>query len=236
LFGSSITYGTGLQPDQALASRLEALLAGSPGGPYCVDDFSVPGFGQQQEWAMAREKVPETRPDVVIWEAWDPTKHYSVVGDVAFDARRRNVDDAGVPRFLPLPDRAADFLFRRSFAYQYASLALAPLHHTPGWDRDAVAWVCDQALPNVVRIAGEHGGRVFVLAAAPLNAPFSESSMTEDMLALIACATKQRIPVLSIAEILSDQRVEDVRADPCCHLNARGHALLAERIAPRLGI
>jgi hypothetical protein len=103
LFGSSITYGTGLRPDQALGSRLEALLAGSPGGPYCVGDFSVPGFGQQQEWARAREKVPETRPDVVIWEAWDPTKHYSVVGDVAFDARHRNVNDAGVPRFLPLP-------------------------------------------------------------------------------------------------------------------------------------
>jgi hypothetical protein len=236
LFGSSITWGTGLPREEALGSRLEALFDRSPAGPHCVDDFSVPGFSQEQQWAVAREKVPETRPDVVLWEAWDPTKHYSVVGDVAFDARHRDVDEAGVPRFLPLPDGATDFLFRRSYAYQYATFALAPLLPVEEWERGPVAWVCDEALPSLVRVAGERGGRVFVLAATPLDVPFTEPGMKEDLLALLACAKKQGLPVLSIAEILSDQRVEDVRLDPCCHLNAKGHALLAERIAPRLGI
>jgi hypothetical protein len=229
-------FGTGLPREQALASRLEALLDQSPNGPHCVDDFSEPGYGQQQQWAIAREKVPAIRPDVVLWEAWDPTKHYSVVGEVAFDARHRDVDPAGVPRFLPLPDRAADFLFRKSYAYQYATFALAPLQPMTEWERGPVAWVCDEALANLVRIAGERGGRVLVLAATPLDVPFTEPSMKEDMLALVACAKKQGIPVLSIAELLSDQQVEDVRFDPCCHLNARGHELLAERIASRLGI
>src|SRR5581483_6183021 len=134
------------------------------------------------------------------------------------------------------PDAATDFLFRKSYAYQYATFALAPLQPTAEWERGPVAWVCDQALPNLVRITGEHGGRVFVLAATPLHVPFTEPAMEGDLLALLGCAKKQGIPVLSIAEILSDQRVEDVRFDPCCHLNAKGHALLAERIAPRLGI
>ncbi len=201
----------------------------------CVDNFAQPGFGVEQLWAVAREQVPETRPSVLVWELWDPQKHYSVVGDTAFDERNRATDARGVPVLPYVPEAAGDLLFRWSWGYQYAALALAPVLPPSSADRERIAWICGTVLPDVVRVAGLAKTRVVMLAAARLGLPL-DTPAEPDMGAVIACAERQGIEVLSIAELLADQRVEDIRLDTCCHLNARGHALLAERLVPRLGL
>jgi hypothetical protein len=238
LFGSSITYGAGLDRSEALGDQLEARLERWPGGPHCVDDRAEPGYGQEQQWASAREALASSQPDVVTWELFDPYKHYSVVGGVAFDARFRALDAAGVPRLGVLPDSVADRLFLASEAYQYAAFTFAPVVGSPG-EGGLAAQICEQALPEVVRLQAAHGGRVVLLVGAMLSHSFDEPRADDtkggvDL--LIDCGKRLGLTVLKIAELLSDQRVEDVRADTCCHLNARGHALLAERIAPRLGL
>ncbi|MGH7439364.1 MAG: hypothetical protein ACRENE_27060 [Polyangiaceae bacterium] len=239
LFGSSITFGSGLERDEALSGQLEARLEGAPGGPRCVDDYAEPGYGQEQQWARAREALPSSHSDVAIWELWDPYKHYSVVGDLAFDARVRVLDATGVPRLGLLPDTVADRLFRVSQAYQYVALTLAPVVTALPTTGGLAQQICEQAFPEVIRLQGAHGGRLVLLAGAVLFHPFDEPSIDDNMggmRVLLDCGKRLGLTVLAIAELLSDQRVEDVRADTCCHLNARGHALLAERIAPELGL
>lgn len=231
LFGSSIVYGAGLSRDQALSARLEAQLVRSLPGGACVDDFAQPGFGADQEYALARETIPETHPLVAVWEIWDPAKHYSVVGDIAFDGRSRALDPAGVPVLPKVPAFLADTLFRWSAAYRYAALAIAPEDPRAPIHLEEL---CTARLPEVERLLEASGGRLVVLTAARLDRPLRGSwpDGPEEMVA--SCAKKLGVPVLSIAELLADQRVEDVRSDTCCHLNALGHALLGERLAPEL--
>ncbi len=232
-YGSSITYGEGNERNLALPHQVEVRLEASQGAR-CSDDFSQPGYGPEQLWATARETIPVSRPEIAVWELWDARKHYTVVGDTAYDARGRVIDAAGVPVLPFVSQGLGDFLFHRSWAYEYAALALAPFDPRGGPDDDRIAWMCANVLPRIVGMQGDHGGRVVLLLATPLDRPLAEAapSAVEDPIA--ACGRALGLQVLSIADILSDQRVEDVRADPCCHLNARGHALLAERIAPQL--
>jgi hypothetical protein len=234
-FGSSILHGSGLPQNEALAHQLEERLDRSLPGGACSDDFSEPGFATEQQWAVASETIPSTSPGVILWEIFDLRKHFAVAAGFAFDARDRDLDAAGVPVLPPVPSVIADPLFRWSHAYQYAVFTLAPLRQAepPGSDPQ-LGWICKTMLPELRRLAGEHGGRVIALLAPPLHRPFTESiapsSRSGETNTVFKCASNLGIPVVSIAELLADQRVEDVRLDPCCHLNARGHALLAERL------
>src|SRR5258708_14633894 len=94
IVGSSISYGVSLPREEALGYQAEMRLGAKDA---CVDDDSEPGFGPEQEWAVAREVVPATRPRVLVWELWDPAKHYAAFGSFAYDTRDRAVDAAGVP-------------------------------------------------------------------------------------------------------------------------------------------
>jgi hypothetical protein len=216
--GSSITYGSGVDLDQALPQTLEKLFETSPSGSRCSDDFSQAGFGPEQEWAMARDELASAPPAVMFVEVWDPAKRYSVVGDFAFDSRGLELDALGVPMLRPVPDVVGDALFRWSHLYQYMSLALAP----------------DRLRPEGARRAKDGGTRLILLVGARLDRPLAAWEPEGDVLEVSACAARMGIETISIAQLLADQRVEDVRHDPCCHLNARGHALLAERILPRI--
>jgi hypothetical protein len=234
-FGSSITYGSGLQRDQALAYQLEERLGRSVPGGACSDDYSEPAFGTEQQWAMASEAIPSTSPGVVVWEIWNPRKYFAVAEGVAYDAHDRDLDVAGVPVLHPVPSVIADPLFRWSHAYQYAAFALAPLRDPGPPDEDQqVLSICKTMLPDLLRLSAEHGAHVIALLGTRLDIPLAEamvpSSRPVDTTAVVDCAHNLGIPVVSIAELLADQRVEDVRLDLCCHLNARGHALLAERL------
>ena len=139
-----------------------------------MDDYSEPGFGPEQQWALARETIPATRPRAAVWELWDPRKHFSVVGGVAFDARDRELDAHGVPVLWPVPEAIADHLFQWSYAYQYAAVALAPvvpegsIRHPP-----EVVALCETMLPKLKQLAADAGTRHFVLVPSMLDKPFA---------------------------------------------------------------
>lgn len=233
LFGSSITFGSQLSRAEAFAAQLEERLQQTPGSDRCVNDYSEPGFGPEQQWALAREVIPATRPRAVVWELWDPRKHYSVVGHVAFDARGRQLDARGVPVLWPVPAAVADELFQWSYAYQYAALALAPVMPEVATRPAAeVAALCETILPTLKQLAADAHARLLVLVASPLDRPFAEARPSGDVRTVVDCAARLGMELVWIARILEDQRVEDVRLDTCCHLNAVGHELLAKRLAP----
>jgi hypothetical protein len=233
-FGSSITYGSGVDQAEALPHQLEERLEGSATGPRCGDDHSQPGYGPQQEWATARDEITRTQPDPVFWELWDPAKYYSVVGRVAFDPEEMVLDGAGVPVVKFVPEAVADVLFRWSYAFQYTAITLAPNESIPNPRRAFVSRICSTMLPDLKRRVAEYGGRLFLLVPSFLDRPFTDMPRDPDTETVVACARTMGFSIVSFAELLSDQHVEDVRFDTCCHLNARGHALLADRIAPLL--
>jgi hypothetical protein len=232
--GSSIMYGSDIGIENALPHRLEMALATLPGGSRCSDDVSQPGFGPAQEFALIREAFASTPPEWLFVEVWDPARKYSVVGDFAFDSRGRRLDALGVPVVEGVPEALGDALFRWSYLYQYTALALSPPPPPPDGPIKQDRWMCDTMLPELVRLTARSGTRLILLVAAPLDRPLETWTPENDVREVTACAARQNIEMIAIAQLLADQKVEDVRLDPCCHLNAHGHALLAERILPRL--
>lgn len=230
--GSSITYGVGLKREETLPSLVEEDLAHATPAP-CSDDLAEPGFASAQQLAVARVSLTAAPSALVVWEDWDPSKVYSAVGDFAFDARGRDLDARGVPVVAFVPSFVGDPLFRFSAAYEYATLALVPRAET--FDEMApLDHVCKDMLGEVQQRARVSGGKLVVLQAVALDRGFDVPRGPTSEQVIADCARQRGIPVFSIAQILADQPVEAVRLDPCCHLNAHGHALLAERLAPKL--
>ncbi|HEV8247839.1 MAG TPA: hypothetical protein VGP93_18825 [Polyangiaceae bacterium] len=225
--GTSITNGTPLDSKQVFTSLLEQRVKGLLPEGVCVDNRAVEAFGLDQELAVAREHVPHDRPALVFVEIWDPAKRYIVIGSSAYGLQGLATDDAGYP-FLPaVPPSIAHPLFRASRLYEYATIAL-------GVERPAVPVLspdgpCPRQLLALAALARDSGSRLVAFLPAMLSRPFSESIRMPIVATITDCARSLSIPVISLAEDLLGYDVERVRRDVCCHFNATGHAILAEK-------
>ena len=230
LFGSSITYGSGVEADEAFSAGLSRRRPG-----WCVHNYGEPAFGYEAKRAAARAALPALAPELVLWEIWlNDNARYVRVGDLVYDPADLLRDEAGYPTWLPLPAGLHRWLFRTSRFYAYASIARAPGGYTAGpsiWSEYE-----DGELDALKGMVEASGGELVLSIWPRLDRTF-EASVAEppsvyDGIARWAEATDT--PLIDVAALLVGEDHEALRADPCCHYNPLGHEVIAERLAPVL--
>jgi hypothetical protein len=223
VLGSSILYGAGVEADQTWSSKLAL-----PGT--CVHNLSGSGYGVEAKLARLEAELPELSPRLVVWEVWANdanrfiwvgSRGYSLNPSIPLDAR-------GVPNAWGLPPVLNEGLFRASRAYELLTLTgIEPSDGQP-----------DLLGPlERVREGVEQAGAELLLVFPPtLDKPLSASveEPTDFQRKVQPWAQQRGLRTLALAELLADQDHEAIRLDPCCHYNAGGHAVLAERLAPHL--
>jgi hypothetical protein len=232
VYGTSISWGIQLPHADTFGPRLEQLLAVETGQRWCVHDYSQPGFAGGNKLARMRETVAGSTPDVVLWELWwsDPG-WYVWMGDDAVQIGGLRLDGEGLPSLVPAPPLNR-FLLGWSKLYRYAVLTtqqVPPEQSHLAWRR----WY-DEVLPQVEAHARGVGARLGVFMPSRLSTSFEHQADHPNELqrGLFEDLEAREIRWLHLADAFRGQSVEALRIDPCCHLNAAGHAAMAEALLP----
>jgi hypothetical protein len=225
VFGSSILHGVDLSAHQVFSRRLQD---GSRGA-LCVLNFAESGFTMAAKIARVAEVI-ERHPDAqVLMEIWenDPNP-YTLLGRSAYGLRDQAVDRQGYPASLWVPAPLNGWLFRHSHAYEYAALGLAkPVRPADPWT--------ERILPDLDRLKTLVGDRALTLLFMPKMAdPLGEQIGGHEYRKVIDWADAHGVPWIEAGALLKDQTTAGIALDRCCHLNARGHEILAERLGPIL--
>lgn len=226
--GSSILRGAGLdRKEDVFTSRLQTLAPG-----WCIDNVAEPAFtGPQKSIAAMRALAVEPPPARLYWEVWDndPARWWVAEG-VAWNL----LHHPDAPGMGPIRGELARLWFGHSALWRNVVLAWGA---RPGGDAESFAAGLDRDLAPVADAAHQRGVEVVLVVATPLDRPFAESVVQPNpMLAsLWPFAQARGLRWIRLALALESEDVEAVRLDPCCHFNAAGHGLLADRFAADLG-
>lgn len=229
VFGSSISYGTDLAPEEtfpfALQARLNALRP-TPG--FCVLNFAQPGYQFEQKNVVAHVEVPRYRPALILWESWVEWRQLRIIGDAAYSISDYALRPDGLIGISGVPDRLNRILFLHSRLYEYLALAYGDLASLPP-ERENMTAFANTRLAETVRLARSMGAPLVMYFAPPLDRPFADTaaSPTPSNLVLLDFSRAHGIPTYFLAQALTDQDHRELRLDPCCHFNAKGHHALA---------
>jgi len=232
-FGSSITFGVGLTADQAFTAALqERLNQARPTPGFCVLNFAQPGFAFEQKLVVAREEVARYRPALIMWEDWVEWRDYRMIGDTAYGLGDLKVRADGYVGLPLVPDALNRFLFTHSRLYEYATLTMGEQVEKVEGPPFVPTWV-ETRLVEVPRLAQSVGAKLILYLAPPLDQPFEVLSRTPPdwHVTIRDWAVRQGIQVFALQDALIDQDYQALRLDPCCHLNAAGHAALVPVMA-----
>mgnify|MGYP002633285164 CR=1 FL=1 len=227
VYGSSILYGAGLKAEEAFTSALQRHF----GTTRCVMNFAQQGSSMQTKYARALETLPKYPGSDILMEIWHGDRsEYVMLGNSAFGLRDIRVDKAGYPDPFRVPAPLNGLLFRSSRTYEYAALAMS----TPAF-KDRME---DHVLPRldaILEMAVKYDSTLSLVFAVPLQEnPMPLAAETPGYAAIIAWADAHAVPWSGLGELLADQDVLDIRMDPCCHFNAHGQSIIAERVVPFL--
>jgi hypothetical protein len=228
LMGTSITFGTGLGPDEPFPHLLQRSLdAGAP-GRWCVLNLAQPAYVGSNKLAELPGALARFRPKMVLWEVWgnDPDR-YTMVGPDAFAFKDLRVGADGLPWVLPVPNPLHAWLFEHARLYQYGTLALDG-RVDDGADRWS-QWA-DARMEQVYAQVTASGAKLALYAPTPLYKAPDELADHPDqaMSTARAWGAKHDVPVFLFAEALRGSDPAEIALHRDGHLNALGHA----RIAP----
>lgn len=232
-FGSSITFGVGLAAEQAFTTALqEQLNRERPAPGFCVLNFAQPGFAFEQKLVVAREEVARYRPALIMWEDWVEWRDYRIIGDTAYGLGDLKVRADGYVGLPLVPDALNRVLFAHSRLYEYATLTMGEQIEKVEGPPFVPTWV-ETRLVEVPRLAQAAGAKLIMYLAPPLDQPFEVLSRTPpDWHTIIRdWARGQGIQIFALQDELIGQDYQALRLDPCCHLNAAGHAALVPVMA-----
>ena len=158
------------------------------------------------------------------------------LGDRIYYAEAFQRDAEGYPTFafgLSGPWHRA--LFERSRLYNYLTFAVAPQCSGDACIPDFPKMIREQLAPAVGRARGVGAGSLIVIAT-PLDRPLPEivADPPPWFAPVVRWAADEGLPLVRLEQLLADQDVEAIRLDPCCHFNAAGMGLVAERLAPHV--
>jgi hypothetical protein len=229
VFGSSISYGTDLTAEETFTTALQARLnqlGPTPG--FCVLNFAQPGFQFEQKNVVAHAEVPRYRPAMILWESWVEWRQLRMIGNTAYSISDYALRPDGLIGISGVPDSLNRVLFLHSRLYEYLALAYGDLARLPAEQENMVTFA-NTRLPETVRLAQSMGSKLVFYFAPPLDRPFADTSAspTPSNLVLLDYARAHGIPTYFLAQELIDQDYREVRLDPCCHFNAKGHRGLA---------
>lgn len=224
--GDSVMYGVGLKRHQTYMSLLPRYLKPGDGRPVTTINLAVPAYNAEQEKALFLAKGEALRPKLVLVHLWeDDFKKNVLIGREVFSASL----DVPPGHGLPLPRSLALWLAPRSRLAQAISLRSA------GNGADPNCSARDLALNSLTALhqsAASFGGKAVFLLSPDLGRerpvqPQAYGVVKERLHA-------QSAEIIDLAALLSDQPSAAIRADNCCHFNAKGHQLIAERLGPVL--
>jgi hypothetical protein len=230
-FGSSIFYGAELPPGEVFTALLQKKFDERFGaGRVCVLNYAEPAFTASGKWALARDLLPRFRDAIVVWEAWETDPYtYVILGNSAYMLRSARVNARGYPDAFRLPPALNDFLFRHSRAYQYADLAFVPTPPEPAAKELIQARVVP-ILNELLGLVRRRGDELMLVPAPELSRPFRDQIADGEYSVERGWAASEGVEVESLAKVLSDQDPAKIRLDPCCHYNATGHRVIADRM------
>jgi hypothetical protein len=227
--GSSILRGSGTEGPNVFSELLRQRL--DPAA-WCVDNLSQPAFSSEQKRAVALEALARPRPpDRLYWEVWqNDGGHYVRLGDTVINVGAYPLDEAGYPSPLGLPPAVNRGLFDHVALWRYAVLALGardPASQDPKARWEAI--LRDDLLP-VVEAAKAVGTQIVLIECPPLDRPFADSVVKphRGFGAVWTFAGAQGLRWIRLESALEGEDYVALRADPCCHYNAAGHARLAD--------
>ncbi len=227
-FGSSVTFGYALSPDEAFTTALQARLnelRPTPG--FCVLNFAQPAFFFAQKYQVARTEVARYKPALIMWEDWLEWFDYAMIGSTLYNTTPFVVRSDGFVGLRGVPDSLNRFLFLHSRLYEYLSLDYGERKHSPG-ERAEMTEFVERRFFQVPRLAESVGAKLVMYLAPPLDRPFAETDAVppEWQRVLLDFGRAHDIPVYLLEHELIDQDYLQVRLDPCCHFNAAGHRAL----------
>jgi lysophospholipase L1-like esterase len=236
LLGDSIFFGSGLPPEHGLGPLLEAALQRQDPA-WCVTSFAQPGATLHPQLAFFETFLEPLAPEIVVFEIWYgspsiPTR----LGDRIYYAEAFEHDALGYPTFafgVSGPWHRA--LFERSRLWNYLTFAVAPQCEGSACIPDFPKMITTQLAPAVATVRAR-GAAPMIVIATPLDRPLPEIAADPPpwFAPVVTWAAEQQVPLVRLEQLLVDQDVEAIRLDPCCHFNARGMQLVAERLAPHV--
>ncbi|MCB9766332.1 MAG: hypothetical protein H6739_41540 [Alphaproteobacteria bacterium] len=231
LLGSSILYGSGLQPEESPGVQLQAALR-ARGVDACVHNHAQPGFTFQTQAAVASEVLPALRPQLVLWEIWEnsPTT-FAMAGDTAYNLHGLRVGSDGLPWLGGVPAGLNTWLLPRSRLYELLALDLAP-ETRPNMAKQWQDFAVGALRAGVTRVRAAGARPAFVLAPR-LERPFAEQVAAPSPVydPAVDLAERDGVPWTRLETLLADQSVEALRQDSCCHYNPAGAEAVGERLA-----
>lgn len=226
-FGSSITYGSGVSADETFTASLEARLnEARPVPGFCILNLAQLGFQLQQKVAVARVEVPRYRPNLILWEHWVEWTEYRILGDAAYGISGYRQRPDGFVGVLGVPDGLNRYLFLHSQAYRFLALNHGQLVDLPA-EEELMTTVTGRFM-EVVRLAQSTGAKLVIYFAPPLDRPFevTAASSTVSRQRMVEFSRAHGIPTYALENELKGEDYLQLRLDPCCHFNARGHRAL----------
>jgi hypothetical protein len=225
-FGSSITFGSGLTPEETFTTALEARLnQRRPTPGFCVLNFAQAGFSFEQKYVVARKEVARYKPALIMWEDWVEWMDYSMIGEAAYGTTGYFVRPDGFIGMAGVPDAPNRILFLHSRLYEYLTLTLGERVNRP---YDEASIFANSRLIQVPQLAQSAGTKLVLYLAPPLDRPFTEtaSSLPDWHEVLIDFGQKHGVPVYPLQRELVEHDYLELRMDPCCHYSAAGHEAL----------
>jgi len=235
IFGDSIAFGSGAEPEPAFPALLEQRLNTQyPVPGFCVMNFATPGFGFDQSWAIAQQEIPRWKPKLVFWEIWGEGVRYVMLGKDAYSLAVYVKDRNGYPFLSFVPEALNWRLFLHSRMYQFAVLRWGATRNELSPAEDTAFLRSNYA--KLTDFTRAHDVRLAIFFPSPLDRPFKQSiwnSKPQWMWEHVYDQFSARdVSVYDLPSELADQDFEELRADPCCHFNAQGHRVLAQRFEP----
>lgn len=236
MVGSSITFGVGLAPADAVSGHLQRRL-NADGSAWCVRNLAEPGYIGDQKRLVAEVGIARWHPRVVIFEVWGSDGgNYFRVGDTVVGGRAVRRDEDGWPRPpIPVPTWLHHPAMTHLASWRYATIALSSVDD----DADKVAW--EREVPaRLTRVdaAVKGQGKLLVWLAAGLDSPFSAQAAwhpeSADYGQVLKWGGVSGVPVVDVAAAWTSEDPAALGVDRICHLNSLGSDKLAALLEPRV--
>jgi hypothetical protein len=229
--GDSIFFGSGVGREEVFTRLIQERLDREDGpGKWCIVNLSQPAYSFEQKMYWIDRLMESGVPAHLYLEVWpNDAGRFRLFGRHAYNFAGTDGDTDRLPGFVPEARGVTGWLFQHSRLFEYAVLAY------PGDNPYSRSWLHTVWEPQVDRIDAalrERGGGMTLVVATRLDVPFAEVDRrrNDPQTPMIEYQERTGRDVVFLNRVLAAGGADfkDVRHDPCCHFNAKGHVILAD--------
>jgi lysophospholipase L1-like esterase len=224
--GDSFTYGTGVEPNEALVVKVGALLEKWKPGRYQTINLGVPGADSTREWALYNRARDRAHADLVVHVISPRTLDMSACKDLfvihGFLMRRLWTSRFSILSALVEQKIRAEIGDRRFIAYLKGGA-------TPE-ERERAWRVYSREISCTKRLA-EEGGAAYVIVRFPLVSHLEDYPLEDVHRRGAALAAELNVPHLDLLDVFRGRSSASMtlRGDP--HPNPAAYTIAAKAVA-----